>query len=227
MSLILDALKKVEKDRSRRDPKAAADIASAIVLSDHDTNRRRMMLIGTSLFLAAILVFAAGAGITYFMAGSGQPLKKGGPQPLPSEPSSLKSNASGPSTTLTAKPSEPVLAAIIREPSEANRAIIRNRAAKQTLPARKAEKSPAVSTPPVQKGIPTEASRTTAQEDPPTMKISGIVWFEDRHDRRALINGISLKEGDTVEGARIVQIDPTLVHFTRNGRAFEISMEQK
>jgi hypothetical protein len=59
---------------------------------------------------------------------------------------------------------------------------------------------------------------------PPLLKISGIVWHEEPSERRAVINGSFTKEGSVIEGVKVVEIFPTRVRFSHNGRIFEISV---
>ncbi|MGA2959668.1 MAG: general secretion pathway protein GspB [Thermodesulfobacteriota bacterium] len=56
------------------------------------------------------------------------------------------------------------------------------------------------------------------------LKISGIVWHEEPSERRAVINGSFTKEGSVIEGVKVVEIFPTRVRFSHNGRTFEISV---
>lgn len=57
----------------------------------------------------------------------------------------------------------------------------------------------------------------------PELKISGIVWHEESSKRRAVINGHFTSEGSVVDGVTVVEIHPTKVRFSQNGRFFEIS----
>ncbi len=58
------------------------------------------------------------------------------------------------------------------------------------------------------------------------MKLSGIVWQEEPGERRAMINGHIATEGSMVEGVKVVEIHPTRVRFSHNGRSFEITLGQ-
>ncbi len=57
----------------------------------------------------------------------------------------------------------------------------------------------------------------------PDLKISGIVWHEEPSKRRAVINGNFTSEGSVVDGVTVVEIHPTKVRFSQNGRFFEVS----
>lgn len=58
-----------------------------------------------------------------------------------------------------------------------------------------------------------------------SLTVSGIAWQDDRVDRRAVVNGILAGEGTVVEGgARIVRIFPDRVRFSRAGQTFDVSI---
>jgi hypothetical protein len=59
---------------------------------------------------------------------------------------------------------------------------------------------------------------------PTALKISGIVWSEERSERRAVINGVFTTEGSVIEGVKVEEIYPTRVRFSHEGRFFEISV---
>ena len=59
---------------------------------------------------------------------------------------------------------------------------------------------------------------------PPSLKLSGILWHEEPSERRAMINGMILNEGAIIEGAKIVEILPTRVRLSHDGKPFEISI---
>jgi hypothetical protein len=100
---------------------------------------------------------------------------------------------------------------------------------------------PPAASPGVQNGIPKGTSRETrvppgkvskpgepaaggSTQNPPPLKISGIVWNEDPSLRRAVINGSLLTEGSLIEGVKVVEIFATKVRFLHQGRYFEISV---
>lgn len=56
------------------------------------------------------------------------------------------------------------------------------------------------------------------------LTVSGIAWQDERSARRAVVNGTLLSEGNTVGGAKIVEIQQTRVRFSSNGRTFEVSL---
>ncbi|NVO00443.1 MAG: hypothetical protein HXX17_14070 [Geobacteraceae bacterium] len=52
--------------------------------------------------------------------------------------------------------------------------------------------------------------------------LSGIAWQEERHLRRAVINGFLMEEGGEVQGAKIVEIRENRVRFSKGGEFFEV-----
>ena len=59
---------------------------------------------------------------------------------------------------------------------------------------------------------------------PDDIKVSGIAWQEERSARRIVVNGFLMKEGGVVSGARITEIMPDRVRFSTPAGAFELSM---
>ena len=61
----------------------------------------------------------------------------------------------------------------------------------------------------------------TAQQP---LKLSGILWHENPLERRAVINGAVLTEGNVIEGVKVLEIHPTHVRLSHKDRHFEISL---
>jgi general secretion pathway protein B len=59
---------------------------------------------------------------------------------------------------------------------------------------------------------------------PTDIKLSGIAWQEDRRARRAVVNGFLMQEGGVVLGARITDIFQDRVRFSLSGSVFEIPL---
>lgn len=60
---------------------------------------------------------------------------------------------------------------------------------------------------------------------PADIKLSGIAWQEEHSARRAVINGFLLKEGAVVSGAQIIDIQADRVRFSTAGGQFEIRLD--
>jgi len=71
---------------------------------------------------------------------------------------------------------------------------------------------------------PAERTPGGSATTPPPLKLSGILWHEDPSERRAMINGIIMREGSVIEGVKVLEIHPTRVRLSHNGRPFEISI---
>lgn len=56
----------------------------------------------------------------------------------------------------------------------------------------------------------------------PDITISGIAWQDERSLRRAVLNGALVGEGAEVAGARVVEIKETRVRLSRGGRLFDV-----
>lgn len=52
--------------------------------------------------------------------------------------------------------------------------------------------------------------------------LSGIAWQDERHLRRAVVNGFLMEEGAEVQGAKIIEIREGAVRFSKGGEVFEI-----
>jgi general secretion pathway protein B len=59
---------------------------------------------------------------------------------------------------------------------------------------------------------------------PSDIKLSGIAWQDDRRSRRAVVNGFLMQEGGLVSGARITDIFQDRVRFVLSGKYFEIPL---
>lgn len=65
--------------------------------------------------------------------------------------------------------------------------------------------------------------RALAPPQPPqTLTVSGIAWQKGESDRIAMVNGSPVSEGTIVAGARVVEIKPDRVRFSRDGSVFEV-----
>jgi len=199
MSLILDALRKMEQERKAR--RAGALDIRPEVLSRRAPARpagaNRVLLVGGGLLLLA-------AGI-----GTGFLVQRPAPQPLPvtSAPSSAPAPVSVPSPAapLPVPPPPAVFAPAPVEPAQPLKPS--PPAAGQRGGRAAADEPPA---------IPVEPA-------PTDLTVSGIAWQEERSLRRAVVNGALVGEGATIAGARVVEIGENRVRFSREGRTFVVT----
>jgi general secretion pathway protein B len=220
MSLILDALKKLDREKSSR-RNGTANIAFEILRADPPHPAKRILRYSAAVSITAV----ATAFITYaVIAGFG-----------------ILSKSSPPATVSTPAPSQQVASALpSREPVGNSRdemsrvpAKIRDSAESKepvTPPSgKKAGRDIFTKEPDAVPAIirkPAEPAPRVSAAAPPSLKLSGIIWQEEPSERRAMINGTIATEGSIIEGVKVVEIYPTRVRFSHNGRPFEISLGQ-
>ncbi|MGZ6291780.1 MAG: general secretion pathway protein GspB, partial [Syntrophales bacterium] len=73
---------------------------------------------------------------------------------------------------------------------------------------------------------PVEPTVNVSATNPASLKLSAIAWFEDPSRRFAMINGIMATEGSSIDGIKVVEINPTSVRLLHDGQYFEISMSK-
>ena len=219
MSLILDALKKLDRDKSsRRD--GTTNIAVEILRADPPSRTKRML----RYFAAVLITAAATACITYaVIAGFGILSKSSVPAAVSSPPAQQSGTALPPREIVSNSTDEVSRAAAKIQDSAENK--------KSTIPppGKKAgrdifTKEPDVVPKTIKKSA--EASQRVSAAPPPSLKLSGIIWQEEPGERRAMINGRVVTEGSMIEGVKVVEIHPTRVRFSHNGKPFEITLGQ-
>lgn len=284
MSVILDALRKLDREKSSR-KKGTANIAVEIVRPDLTRAGRRISIYLITSAVAAIAAAAVTYGVILefgLLSRSSSPVAKNMPAPsqqvapASSEPEVVSqlsntspanppeaSQAVPPASPESAVPSmvspqatvNPPPAAIKHTPPPVPRAPVRDAQdemiripPKIQSPAEKKDtdvrtpvetKSPATSVvnkKEIQNVVPKEADTTPKKTTEPTpnisvanpasLKLSAIVWFEDPLRRFAMINGIMATEGSSIDGIKVIQINPTSVRLLHDGQYFEISMSK-
>ncbi len=83
------------------------------------------------------------------------------------------------------------------------------RAPRQTAAPRPAEPAPA---------------RPATASSPPRLNVTGIAWQGDGQVHFAVVNGQSVTEGSTVDGARVEKISRDRVSFSFRNRTFEVPL---
>ena len=215
MSVILDALKKLEQEKasSRSGP---VDIVPEMVRSREPRARNGRWLVAV-LITGAVAVTAV---TTMFAMGSFTASKQ---QPVPP--------VSGPTASLP----EPLPAPQAVKPPSEPAVHSGNNPAPDVIrqhPTRQAE--PVITptaNPPLERRQPKTMTDERLGETPQetgssssALKVSGIAWQDDRADRRAVVNGMLVAEGGVIEGARVVAIHQDKVRFSRDGRTFDVAI---
>ena len=230
MSVILDALKKLDREKSfPRD--GTANIAVEILRPDLPHSGKRIPL----YFVIVTLTAVATAAITYAVVEFGFLSKSSPPAPMnPPAPSQQVAPA-----PLSHEPVHDARDEINRVPPKIQNPVEGKNPAETKKPA----ESQNLATPLGQKEAsqnviiekatvaPEIAKKTTEQTPdgsattPPSLKLSAIVWYEEPSKRFAMINGVIITEGSVIEGVKVEEIYPDRVRFSHNGRPFEISIK--
>jgi hypothetical protein len=253
MSVILDVLRKLDRDKSSRRSEAA-NIALEILKPDLPRPGKRIRLYFAVVGLTAI----ATAAITYALMGFGFLSNKPSPE-LINPPTTSQQIAQTPldsgslsKSSLPPPKSPPVLSqqvipaplplesgrdardeisrvppkiltpaenktpATFPDEKKASKDVILKKA--NVAPKNKEKLIKNTSTPRQQ--VPDTSGIT-----PPSLKISGIVWYDEPSKRFAMINDKICHEGSLIEGVKVEEIYPNRVRFTHNGRPFEISIK--
>jgi general secretion pathway protein B len=234
MSYILDALKKLEHEKTRKS-RGAGMINISGALFEHErpkppgTSGRKIALAVT---VAVLMTF----GATWLFLQSGKGRLNPSPRPSATAPQTHPAppitveTAPAPAVaapvvpvqpTLPTAPPAPVQTTPVRAPARASKP--QKNAA---TAARDTDAEPAMQEPRThkieRKGQALPADQAVAA--PADVKLSGIAWQEDRRARRAVVNGFLMQEGGVVSGARITDIYQDRVRFSLSGKTFEIPL---
>jgi general secretion pathway protein B len=226
MSFILDALKKLEKEKAAR-RQGDVNISNEILRPNHRTGRRAERAIPLRVAGVASAAFAV---VLILAGGYYWHHKKGVANVAESKARDMGSNAQE-ETPKYAPPSPPPVAMPAQAPQAPPQPQV-----------------PAVVSPPVPQ-IPPMASapkksRNSVHSEPvaafpPTsggdlqggapsgsgnLSVSGIAWQDERKARRAVVNGQLIGEGTMIGGAKVVEIQQGQVRFSSGGRTFEVSV---
>ena len=220
MSVILDALRKLDREKSSR-RSHTANIAVEILRPDLPRPGKKVPLYIAAVPLTAIAV----AAITYVLMWKPGSLSK----PSPSVPVSL-----------SAPSQQAIPAPLSREPvrdaqNEISRVPLKietpagSKLTETSIGEKKTERNIVPEETKVAPGDmkkPVEHTPAPSAATPPSLKISAIVWYEDPSKRFAMINGTISTEGSLVDGVKVAEIRPTGVLFLHNGQYFEIPISK-
>jgi len=210
MSLILDALKKLEQETAAR--KEGTDkVAAQILRADHVKPKHKRMVI---LSVASAIV---GAMIGVALVGGSSSLIRPLSPVLPaSAPISQPVSYAVPVATLPAQTDKTQSPKVLRtsEVRKSTEQPLRQNTQRQSAS-------------PIKQGTNThnevsDKPKKSAEDSAPSLTVSGIVWFEERSARRAVVNEMVLGEGAIVNGAKIVEIQPNGVLFSHGNEMFGV-----
>lgn len=253
MSVILDVLRKLDREKSSR-RSSTAKIALEILKPDLPRPEKRIPL----SFAAVGLTAVATAAIIYVLAEFGFLLKSPSPEPI-NPPTTNQEIAQAPLDSGTPPKSSP--------PPPKNPPALSQQVTPAPLPLESGRgtqdeisRVPPKTRTPAQNKTPgifpgeKETSNKVILEKanvarkkkekiiadtptppqqapdgsaitPPSLKISAIIWYDDPSKRFAMINDKMTHEGSVVEGVKVEEIYPNRVRFSHNGRPFVISVK--
>ena len=240
MSLILDALRKMEQDRNSRRG-SALDIRPEVLRYRAASRKRPRSWLPWAI---GVMLLACGIGAGFFLKGNHATSDSGAvapaPVPLAATVSTAPVAAVAPTTPVapaapvapaTLAPAAPALTELAPTPGPAS--IVRPQAVPVSVlpPVRSAPlRRPVAAAPPVRPEEPAAKSRVkpahreeagAPQGAPADISITGIAWQDERSLRRAVINGTLVGEGAEVAGARVLEIREDRVRLSRGGQVFE------
>ena len=217
MSLILDALKKLDREKTAKNG-GRMDLTTEI-LKAGDSPRNHSVL---PLVLTLAITASVAAVVTYLTIGGSGPRMGDSRSTVPAAPVQTQ--------RVTAAPLPPAAAAVTDKPSippdvspaapvAVSEAMQVGKTKNGGKPATKARATAGVET--------TRKATAPPDEGPvimPALKVSGIIWEEVPSERKAVINGTVAREGDSVAGVKVLEIYPTHVVVSSKGKSFKVKM---
>lgn len=239
MSYILDALKKLEQEKSRK-ARTPGSITIAGELFAEERPRQSSFPVRTSALV--ILIAVAGTlGATWYLLKGGRKsapvaavVAVAPPVARVMPPAPIPAPVAAPAAVVTtpAPAAVPAPAGVprLRQPPVA---LAAKPAAAPAVPRRQATDQDEGDQPrPVPRKAVAPLSKLAKQQPaavkrqltpaPADVVVSGVAWQDERGMRRAVVNGLLMKEGTTIAGAQIKEILPDRVRFERAGALFEV-----
>ncbi len=202
MSLILDALKKLEREKAAQSNKTS-DIAASILEQKPAVGSRRPIVLIAAIALT-VAVSMAGMYIAFLMNNKPAPLSASAPlAPAPQPktgPAQAETSAPLPVAVDPVKAS-PVTAMAPPSTVKASSATVKESAVK----AKAVPEKPKRGEPEKKASVPPPGATPSR----PDFTISAIIWFEEPSERKAVIDGKSVREGEIIDGFRVEHIYPS------------------
>jgi general secretion pathway protein B len=233
MSLILDALRKLDREKSSR-RNGTVNIAAEILRPYLPLPRKR----GWIYFTAVLLTAVATAAITYAVISK---------TPLPAATKPAASSLQVTPAPLSREPVRDARDVIIRDPGKIQAPIETKRPVEIKKPTESKKQPVEVKILPLSPSEEKISSEVISREapvvpgdmrkpaeqtprksavTPASLKLSGIVWSEEPSKRLAVINGMVTTEGYAFEGVKVVEIHPDHVLLLLNDQPFELSLNK-
>ena len=224
MSVILDALKKLDREKSSC-RSGTSNIAIEILRPDLPRPGKRIPRYVAIAFLASI----ATAAITYRVMLKGGFLSKS-PPPAAVNPSALNQQvAPVPIPSEPARDTRDEISPVppkIQSPVKSKKhaaSLVENKGDEKKINRNVSLKE--ADTAPEKTNLPSEHAPNGSAAPSPSLNISAIVWYEEPSKRFAMINGLIATEGSVIDGMKVEEIYPNRVRFLHNGQHLEISIK--
>jgi hypothetical protein len=143
------------------------------------------------------------------------PQKRSTSPPEPGTEAENKTSAAGKVSSMSSSP-------------DIRNAGIRNGRSAADMPQEKELRQRVSSSPRPDTAVQAKASepKMSSEGSFPALVVSGIIWTSERVARRAVVNDLVREEGAVIAGAKIVEISPNSVRFSRGSESFELSIGQ-
>jgi general secretion pathway protein B len=224
MSVILDALKKLDREKSSR-RSGTANIAVEILSPDLSRRQKRI-----PLYVAiALLTSIATAAITYSVMVKGGFLLK---SPPPAAINPPVTNQQAAPVSIPSEPARDTRDQIIPAPPKIQSPVKSKKPEAPPVEKKGDEKKINQNVSPKEADIPLEKTNVLPEHTPkgsvttsPSLNITTIVWYEEPSTRFAMINGVIVREGSVIEGMKVEEIHPDRVRLLHKDQHFEISIK--
>jgi len=215
MSSILNALKKLEQEKVAR--RGNNQDITATILSNRRGRRKRWFIPASMAGVAVIAVLG-----TYLVMGHFYQLKREGQQVFPST-ATLRIPPPLPITPIRSQQyqSEERRQSPLPPDTGTYRMKEKKKAPLEAASRRGAKKSGVLPQPaPNEKFVETLSAGSTI----PKLTVSGIGWQKDSAGRLAVVNGVSVAQGATIDGVKVEEILPDRVRFVQGQHLIEVQL---
>lgn len=236
MSFILKALQKLEEENAGRPAEPAAIESAIIAPATRSTAAPRRML----KWLVLVLGFIAGGIMTYLLMPKAtipiaqrQRTAVAPTVPAAPAPAATPVTPTTPSApAIQVLPTTPVAQADMPSPKgvpgvEGNAPSAGSDSGRQAVRRRSRARDAGEDSPPDGVALPGPAPQALpADASTAQLAVNGIAFQDDPAASAAVVNGVYVKRGMTVGGARVERIFQDKVRFSRNGATFEVPLSK-
>lgn len=225
MSYILDALKKIEHERNKKNRPDGRVNISGDLFQERSRPPARVG-IWRIVLLVAVVALVTGGTIWFLLPGSGRKsaavVRPSAPPAVPVNPPVVNPVVPTPLPVQTPAPPAAATPVPSSAPVPAAPTGTETAGGEEASPrdARRAKKQNRA-----QSSSPDPKQSAPIVPPPADIKLSGIAWQDERAARRVVINGFLLKEGAVVSGAKIIEIQADRVRFSTGTGQFELKLD--